>query len=537
MGDSPPIFSFRFKSFLLYIIFVLGALLKKIISIILIFSLPSCFYFHTEVDKLSIDNLKESRNYEIKSPTKVHLNNGELIVYEKGFILEKDTLFGSGTLYNTLRDSSRDVLVFPFDSTAFYEYYSNVFEPETILLTAPAALIGTSVLLIAIFGSCPTIYSYADSTSTLEAELFSYSVAEMFEQPDLDKLNYLTPDNGQIKIKLTNEALETHYIDKLKLGVAEHDNNYTAFPTDEEEIILVGEYTTPTLIQNKNHELIHNDVCKKDSLYYRSDIKLLEKLKTEITSDWIDLEVDVPAGKDEAVIVINYKNTLLNTILLYDVMLSSQGAEAVDWIGDKTSNLWYAYNFDKWYRSHFGIHVKVFEDGEYSEVYRLSDTGPIIWHESAFKIDVPDDNKLKIRLEFLPDNFMIDQIGVSFDLSEDFEYEECDISEIKNKRNLSITSSQLLNEDDEEYFVTYPGDNYDVTFNLPRKAKNKKQSYFISSDGYYVEWIRKDWIKNGAALNSGKVFDYNDEAIKRTAEIWLTKRSAFEKLFEETKIK
>ena len=511
--------------------------MKKIIPVLIFIFLPACFYFHTEVEELPVKDLMKSESYNIESKTKVHLENGGLIVYPDGFVMQQDTLFGNGLLYNVLRDSSIEINTYPFDSTAFYEYYSNMYEPETTILTAPVAFMGTGLLMVAIFGSCPTIYSTEDTVSALEAELFSYSVAEMFEQSDLDKLNYLTVKNNKTKLLLTNEALETHYIDKLALGIVEHNKNYQAFPTDEEEVLLVGEYANPIHVENRKHESIEKLVTNKDSLFYETDSLLLKELTNRITSDWIDLEYDIPPGKEEAVVVVNYKNTLLNTILLYDVMLGSQGAEAVDWIGDKTDNLWYAYNFDKWYRSHFGIHVKVFDGDEYTEVYRLSDTGPITWHESAFEIEIPEVNKLKLRLEFLPDNFKIDQVNVSFDLSEDYEYKEINVSEMTNNHNSQKVASLLLNDDDEEYFITHPGDSYNLIFDTPPCPGNKVQSYFVSSNGYYVEWIRKDWIKNGLQLNKGIVFDYNDDAIKRTAEIWLSKRATFEKLFLEKKVK
>ncbi len=511
--------------------------MNKILPFIIIIFLQSCFYFHTEVSELSPEILRRLEPYRIQSPVKVHLNNGELIVYKNGFILEYDTLYGAGIYYNTLRDTNFQIYQYPFDHTAYYEYYTTEFEPETMIMSTPAALIGSSLLLIAIFGSCPTVYSFSDTGTVLEAECFSYSVAEMFEQPDLDKLNFTKQTNNRIKINLTNEALETHYIDKFNLVYVDHEKKYSAYPTDEEEIILTGDFEQNLSINDRFGTSIKQEVMFKDSLHFRTDERIVNELQNRILTDWIDIEIDIPEEKEEAALVMNYRNTLLNTILLYDVMLSSQGAEALDWIGDQTGNLWYAYNFDKWYRSHFGIHIKVFEDGEYSEVYRLGDTGPIIWHESAVKIPLPEGKKLKLRLEFLPDNFMIDQIGLSFDLCENYDLKEINMCSMLNTKQKTNISTKLMNEDDDEYFITYPGENYEIYYDVSDIPKDKTRSFFIASDGYYIEWIRKDWIDYGAGIEPDKVFRFGDEAIKQTAVLWKQKRSTFEKHFHESKIK
>ena len=60
----------------------------------------------------------------------------------------------------------------------------------------------------------------------LEAEAFSYSIAPMFESRDVDRLAVGVDDQGEVRLEVRNEALETHYINHFELievGHASHE--------------------------------------------------------------------------------------------------------------------------------------------------------------------------------------------------------------------------------------------------------------------------------------------------------------------------
>ena len=40
--------------------------------------------------------------------------------------------------------------------------------------------------------------------------------------------------------------------------------------------------------------------------------------------------------------------------------------------------------------------------------------------------------------------------------------------------------------------MTYPGDTYDLTFQLP--AGDTEWEIFLDSQGYYYEWMRGEWL-------------------------------------------
>ncbi|MEQ8680720.1 MAG: hypothetical protein RID25_13240 [Cyclobacteriaceae bacterium] len=46
--------------------------------------------------------------------------------------------------------------------------------------------------------------------------------------------------------------------------------------------------------------------------------------------------------------------------------------------------------------------------------------------------------------------------------------------------------------DPDQYLVNLPGTEYRLNFRLPDAVNNE---LFLSSKGYYIEWMREDWLK------------------------------------------
>ncbi|MEJ2545789.1 MAG: hypothetical protein P8Y99_17130, partial [Calditrichaceae bacterium] len=386
--------------------------------------------------------------------------------------------------------------------------------------------------------SCPTIYSFDGSDYFLEAETFSYSIAKMFESSDLDRLDCGKDIDGTYSIKVTNEALETHYINLLSLLTVEHPVDYEAFPDGNDHIVLFGNQSELISATNKSCDNIINLISKRDNKWYQSDSSILKELTQSVTEDWIDLTVNVPQSAEKLILALKLRNTLLNTILLYDLMLDSQDAKAIDWLGSKTANWFYAWRFYNWYKQHFGLRIQIFDGTEYDNVARISDTGPIVWHQEAVELDVNNGEVAKIRLSFLPDNWAIDWVGISFDTHDNYKCQLHSCNQIRDLNNKNENDLlKLFNEKDDAYLVTYPGQEYILDYKINPAVKGYKYTYFIKSHGFYIEWLRQQWLRQDTTrLEDLTQFELNDQTIIKAAQLWLNKKPTFEKKFYESKI-
>jgi hypothetical protein len=53
--------------------------------------------------------------------------------------------------------------------------------------------------------------------------------------------------------------------------------------------------------------------------------------------------------------------------------------------------------------------------------------------------------------------------------------------------------------DDSKYLVAYPGDIYHISYELPFE----NAELFLDSRGYYLEWIRDEWIEEQSMRKYG----------------------------------
>jgi hypothetical protein len=161
---------------------------------------------------------------EIKTPTKVYLLDGTIILFQNGFHVENNQITGNGTGYylNNQFDEKRKHFSVPLKNVAVLTYHESSVNPGSGLgsfimgLTAPPLTILAVYCLAdpkACFGSCPTVYVRENNQYEFTSELFSYCISPYMEANDLDLLiGNLDKAKESVEIRVTNEALETHFI-------------------------------------------------------------------------------------------------------------------------------------------------------------------------------------------------------------------------------------------------------------------------------------------------------------------------------------
>ena len=85
---------------------------------------------------------------------------------------------------------------------------------------------------------------------------------------------------------------------------------------------------------------------------------------------------------------------------------------------------------------------------------------------------------------------------------------------------------KLLNGN--EYLVTYPGDVLQI--NYPGTYR-KDYEYFIESQGYYIEWMREEWLKDEDLNAVNKILLNPSGYLKKMAPYYKAQEPEMEKVF------
>jgi hypothetical protein len=484
----------------------------------------------------------------IDAPTKVFLLDASVVLYKKGFQIKDGILTGEGELHSLdgKINKSRSFSV-PVDSVAVLTYYGTESTDGSVLSSVFLGIYGGFLTPLSVyclscpkccFGSCPTIYTYNGKNYVLEAELFSYNISKYFQESDLDKLTILDPSRQDYQIRISNEALETHYIDQFSLLEINHPPGTQVFPTFDGDIICTGDLNSPSSVINSLGDDITDLVNKRDNYAYRSGEELVKKISDGVTYDRIDLNLDLPHGTKKVNLILKLRNTLLTTILFYELVLSSQGFDAIEWTHKMQTNYIYARLFNELYKYYAGIKIKTFKEGAWNLQSKIGDIGPIAWKDIGVEIPVEvEKNATLIRLEFFPDNFMIDYIGYdcSSDLNDSYHVNKLQPKNIVDDENkYRFDLNEVLEKPDGKYLITNPGESYYLTFNLT-SSDTANTSVFIQSKGYYIEWIRGNWLVNNSGKYKFNLFEV-DKTLFQLQESWIENRPLIEDRFFETRI-
>lgn len=489
----------------------------------------------------------------ITTPVRAYLADGSIVVLPQGARVASGELRGNGARFPLELNTQRRFSSVTLDSVVAMEAFRSGYErqAETVLLAAasvPVAVFGTMALMVAIFGSCPTIYADIQGETVLQAEPFSYSISALFEARDVDRLSALPdaassndgPSNdapstdalGVLRLELRNEAMETHYINHMEVLEVDHRPDEEVIPDPLGRPLVLRDLRAPLAAMDRDGRSVLAEVTSKDELAFRSSPARLAAATEADFSDHIELEVPVDPGQSEIALVLRYRNTLLNTVLFYDVMLGESGLRALDWLGTDLHRIGTAVELARWYQDRMGMRVEVEHSGVFHQVEHLPDAGPIAWTERAVVIPVTGP-RARVRLSFPSDSWFIDQVAVA-ELVGTGEARRIPVARVVDAQGLPAPEvPALLAAPDEEYLVTFPGQRMHLEFDVPESQDGQARTFLLATQGYYVEWLRGPWLK---ADSEAGPFRPEDGAILRAMHRWAQVMDDYERDFHASRI-
>jgi len=509
---------------------------KKFFCLLAIVSLVfgGCSFPSKKTELINVENLGEEQ--VITAPAKVYLNDGTIVLFQKGFSVENSRIIGIGKGFyiNNLIDQLTKEFSIPLSDVAALTYHATQIKAGSAVgsvimgITAVPLTILAAYCLVnpkACFGSCPTVYVRENDQYQFCSELFSYSVSPFMEADDLDLLiGNLDKTKDPLDIRITNEALETHFINEMKLVQVIHPKNTAVYPTSSNQMILFNEFHTPVEAKNSQGVDVLSRIEKNDQVGYRSPEELVLELKKGAYFDFLDLKMKIPPSTPRINLLLKVRNTLMSTILFYEVVLASQGIDALSWIEKMNTDPVYANLFKSIYHTFSGITIKIKKDNE--------------WIAAA--LPTYDQEELQVRLEFIPDNFFFDRI--SFDYGNEQEGKNLLVEVLDCERICDYQGQErndlmkLLNEKDEHYLVTEPSDVYHFYYHLGDISEEETLSLFVSASGYYTEWLRGKWLTEKSTPNyKFNLYDFGG-TFNQLAESWLSNKKMMEEAFFKTRI-
>ena len=473
---------------------------------------------------------------------KLHFNNGDVAILEEWRLnTAQDTITGQGQLYNFNRNQVNEgTLSFDLASIAIIETnrLEAVKSKDGGRIAALAILSGANVALgiycltnpKACFGSCPTFYLEGESyLHSAGAEGFSSAILPSLERRDIDALGHSTSSHA-FSITMKNEALETHMVNEVLIH---------AVPKKKSERVFHDKYgafyrcdklfdCTSAVVGEKE---IGPAIRSFDELEYFSptdSFDLFSKEEIMLTFD------DLPAG--QLGVVLNFRQTLLTTFLLY-TGLSYMGDEVGDYLSTlETSDQGKKY-FERPFKKLGGIRLSVWNEA--SQTWRfieeIHETGPIARNSMIAPLleSKAEAGALRIKVEMTKGLWRLDYVGLA-----SIRAEAATHRIYPNKMEVIGGAPYSLGEiesDDDRYLISFPGDEFRFSFKLPEIEKEREWELFLSSKGYYLEWIRQEWLEGKDLLKLQKMILNDPQTWRELAKEFKSMEAEMEHVFWNSK--
>lgn len=372
------------------------------------------------------------------------------------------------------------------------------------VVTGVTAGIGVYCLINpkACFGSCPTFYASNGDTLEIQAEGFSSSISPSLEKNDIDML-YTARAKNDFVLVVTNEALETHSIRYANVLVFEKQNDERVFHSPEGIFYKTKGILPPTGCHNNNGECLAEVVnVDRIELFSLADPDNLDSKEEIIVT--FEVENDGKVG-----LLIGKRQTLLTTFLMYQG-LAYMGESTTYWMAEFERNkITTGENI-------FGLlgGIEVFSKDTYGNWIlegEINETGPIATDFNIIPLANNQHGEVELKLRLNKGLWRIDYLGLAT-ISEQVApilIQPYQVETITGTETFPL--SNLI--ENNKYLVTYPGDSYRIKYRLPFE----NAELFLDSQGFYLEWIRDEWVREQNFRKLNLMFNRPSQYLKVAA--------------------
>jgi hypothetical protein len=505
-------------------------------------AIQSCatYYFRSNYKDVN-SFLHESNSLLTKPFLKVHLRNGDVCILKDSWKVDtsQNTVSGTGMRYDFNRkEIYSGSISIPIGNVAIFETNNKLINPEESRIVALSVMAGVDVAIFmvcltnpkACYGSCPTFYiNENDNFHYADAEGFTHAISPSLEYYDIDALNNKKLSGKSFSITMKNEALETHCVNDVKILACPRKNGERIYQSRANEFYRCR--NNYLLSNAKAEEGIITHLLQYDDKEERFSLSDENNLNSK---EEVYLTFNDVSNSDDLGLIINFRQTLMNTYLFYSAM---------GYMGDEVGDIFAMMETNKEIRNKFDATNKLLGNIDvymWNEIIKkwefqncVDESGPIAINKQIIPLGNTNEfSNIKLKLIMNKGLWRIDYLALT-NIVEKVEPFEISPGSILNKGRPDYLALQEINNP-YEYLISMPGSEYKFNFNLPQQ--NDDYELFLYSKGYYLEWMRSHWLKDRNLLKLKLMVDKPELYLKAEAKNYKRYETSMEQEFWDSKI-
>jgi hypothetical protein len=345
--------------------------------------------------------------------------------------------------------------------------------------------------------SCPYVYAWDGRQYVLEAEPFGAGLGRALELTTFHLLPTARADSGIVRLRLTNERQETHYVNSLRLSAIELGSAPGAVLDGEGAAWPLVRPQAPLAASDQTGRSILEEVASSDGKMWECDPTTLTRESGY--EDVLESTLSHPPGSTTASLVLTGINTSLSTSIFGQLLRAA---------GDQALALTQAIDTDpeliarlREYLADASLKVSLWNGAEWKEAGAFRPEANAVTFTRGLRISVPADagETVRIRLRSMADVWKIDAIQADWTPASPLPMRRLDLLSAVDPGGKDLRP--LLQSDDDRYAILFPPDRVELRYSSGESA-GTRLVYAVSGRGYLREWIPETRGESAAALAS-----------------------------------
>jgi hypothetical protein len=239
----------------------------------------------------------------------------------------------------------------------------------------------------------------------------------------------------------------------------------------------------------------------------------------------IDLEFDHPGG--EVGLTIVNRHTLLTTFLFYHSLSLLGQAAGFYYQQMETGSPWIQRGSRRIYELLGGIEIGYRdEQGAWKWIASINEQGPIAEDHTLVRLPASNGKRIQLKLRTTKGLWRINSLQLVSIVKPVQPIRLSPVAVTKNLVADTLALRRLIAASD--HLVTYPGDNYRIRYELPRA---EAADFFIETEGYYIEWMRDEWLPGQDLAQAKAMFLHPREYLRSIAPAYKAREPEMEHVF------
>lgn len=332
--------------------------------------------------------------------------------------------------------------------------------------------------------SCPYVYSWDGQRYVLEAEPFGVGWGRALELTTVHLLPSARAEGGTVRLRLTNERPETHFVNSLRL---------VEIDLGEAPGVVLDVDGRPWALANPEAPVAASDAAGRSILADVSsvDSQSWECAPSSLTpgsgyEDVLELAFARPGQATEGTLVLTGINTTFSTVMFQHLCRV---------VGDQAPVLTHAIETDpvlidqlKDYLQDASLKVSVWNGSAWEAAGAFLPEANAVTFTRGLRIRVPETggNTVRVRLRGLADVWKIDALQADWSRASVLPTRPMDLTSAITSEGEDVR--HLIQADDRDYAILIPPDQVDLTYATAGRGAPARVAYAVQGRGYLHEW-------------------------------------------------